>query len=177
MLNKNSDRNEAFTVQWARAAPIVSTYIHSLIPDYHLAEDMVQNVAIALYKKFDQYDTSRSFVAWAIGMARVEVLNSRRQLEGNVIVYQSDLPEILGGVCVEMETELQPMSYALRECLGKLAPEHVEWLKQIYVDGVRPKELARRLGKKASAVRVWLFRIRRSLAECVSQVLSEGVIK
>ena len=43
------------------------------------ADDLFQAVWIVLWNKFLQFDPSRSFRSWAVGVARLEVLKWRQQ--------------------------------------------------------------------------------------------------
>src|SRR5262245_25378219 len=74
----NSDAHEQFTRLWTAAQPVVASYLGSLVPDFRDAQDLLQNVAIACLRKFAEYDSQRPFTTWALGMARLEVLNLRR---------------------------------------------------------------------------------------------------
>jgi len=69
---------ERFTLEWTKAQPTVAGDISSLTPDFHQAEDILQRAALALIRKLDEYDREKPFVVWAIGVARLEVLKSRR---------------------------------------------------------------------------------------------------
>jgi hypothetical protein len=45
-------------VLWTKAQPFVAAHIGFLVPDFHRAEDVLQQVAVILVRKFDQYDPS-----------------------------------------------------------------------------------------------------------------------
>src|SRR6478752_4145777 len=65
---------------WTEAQPIVAAFILSAIPDFHQAEDVLQQVAVVLVREFEQFDTSRPFLPWALGIARNLVAKSRRDV-------------------------------------------------------------------------------------------------
>ena len=85
------DAHERFTLLWTAAQPIVGSYIGSLVPDFQEAEDLLQEVALVLLRKFPEYDDRRPFVAWALGVARFEVLHARRSHARSFVAAQSDL--------------------------------------------------------------------------------------
>ncbi len=85
--------SEQLTVEWTKAQPVVAAYISSLVPDFHDAEDILHQVAVTLVQKFDQYDRQRPFVAWAIGIAKYEVLKHRRKIATDKHVFGNDLVE------------------------------------------------------------------------------------
>ena len=73
------NNHEQFTRRWTEAQPIVAGYISAVVPDFQEAEDLLQDVAVILLRKFPEYDAQRPFVAWAIGIAKREVLVARRR--------------------------------------------------------------------------------------------------
>jgi DNA-directed RNA polymerase specialized sigma24 family protein len=76
------DRKEQITVQWAQSQPLIAAFISSLVPDFHDADDILQNVAIVTVRKYEQFDPNCSFVAWAIGIAKNEILKHQSK-QGN----------------------------------------------------------------------------------------------
>src|SRR5690606_7155690 len=64
---------------WTESQPIVASYIISLVPNFHQAEDVLQQVAVILVREFDKYDLNRPFLPWAMGIAKNVALKSRRQ--------------------------------------------------------------------------------------------------
>jgi len=81
------DNHEQFTRRWTEAQPIVAGYINAVVADFQEAEDLLQNVAVILLRKFPEYDGQRPFVAWAIGIAKREVLMARRHHARNFLCY------------------------------------------------------------------------------------------
>ncbi len=69
----SSARKAEFAEQLARHHGQLLGYIYSLVRDLDDAEDLFQQTSLVLWDKFDQFDRSRSFVAWACGVARYEV--------------------------------------------------------------------------------------------------------
>src|SRR5262245_10759990 len=63
-----------FTDLWPQAASRVRAYVMMSIASYHDAEDVVQEVALALSNSMHNYDRSRPFLEWALGFARMRVL-------------------------------------------------------------------------------------------------------
>ncbi len=55
---------------WVRAQSVIAAYIHANVGDAHHVEDLVQEVAQACAESFASFDRQRSFVSWAMGIAR-----------------------------------------------------------------------------------------------------------
>ena len=114
------NNHEQFTRRWTEAQPIVAGYINAVVPDFQEAEDLLQDVAVILLRKFPEYDPQRPFVAWAIGVAKREVLMARRHHARSFLSYQADLLERIGEAYEELAPEFEDRSRALRECLRRV---------------------------------------------------------
>ena len=160
---------ERFTRLWTRAQPIVSSYVSALVPDFQTAEDLVQNVAVVLLRKFHEYDPNLPFAGWAIGVAKREVLMMRRSYARSILRYQSELVEAVADACSEMAPELERRAGVLRKCLERLRRRDREMLRYRYAESLSPGDMAKRLSESAGTVRVRLSRIRSSLRKCVER--------
>jgi RNA polymerase sigma-70 factor (ECF subfamily) len=163
--------NERFTRDWTRVQPVVASYINSLIPDFHAAEDLLQDVAVILLRKYGEYDPSRPFVAWAIGVARLEVLSARRDLARCPLARVPGLAEAVAAAHAEMADELDARAAALRECVARIEGRPREVLRLRYELALPPREITSRVSMTAGAVRVLLSRLRASLQDCIDRRL------
>jgi RNA polymerase sigma-70 factor (ECF subfamily) len=168
------DSHEEFTRRWTEAQPIVAGYLNAAVPDFHEAEDLLQDVAVILLRKFPEYDRKRPFVGWAIGVARREMLMARRRHARSRLFYHDDLLERLADVCEELAPELEERARALRECVRHLQKRSSQLVRLRYENALKPEAIARRLGMAAVAVRVALNRARASLRECIERKLKLG---
>ena len=66
-------------------------YIYSLARDLDDADDLFQQTSLVLWDKFEQFDASRSFINWACGVARYEVLNFLRSRSRNRLYFSDEL--------------------------------------------------------------------------------------
>ena len=161
--------NEQFTCLWTVAQPKVANLISAAVPDFQQAEDILQNVALTCLRKFGEYDERRPFVAWALGVARREVLASQRKHARSFLCFRSDLLEQLAEVCEEMVPELDMRTRALRECLKLLDGRASKAVQLRYEQALRLDDVASKLEIKPLNARVLLSRIRSSLRDCVER--------
>src|ERR1700734_1768368 len=70
-----SPARQDLTVLWTVAQPVVRSYLRSVVRDLHVTEDLLQQVALTLVEKFDQYDRGRNFTAWCMGIAKGKLMN------------------------------------------------------------------------------------------------------
>src|SRR2546426_12709371 len=126
------NNHEQFTRRWTEAQPIVAGYINAVVPDFQEAEDLLQEVAVILLRKFPEYDAQRPFVAWAIGISKCQVLMARRRHARNFLCYQADLLERISEAYEELAPEFEDRSRALRECLKAVQGRATELLRLRY---------------------------------------------
>ena len=159
------------TKYWLRAQPSVAAYVSASVWSYQDAEDIVQQVAQVCAAKITQFDTNRSFLSWALGIARNEVLRYYRKQDTSREVLSPTALEMVATELSSRESELEDRFAALRECLAKVVGRPKQLLEMRYHREMRPDEIANRLGLTAVAVRVALCRVRQDLGSCISRRL------
>jgi RNA polymerase sigma-70 factor (ECF subfamily) len=158
---------ERFMRLWTIAQPAVGDYVHALIRDHAAAQDVLQETALVVFRRFAEYDESRPFVAWALGIARYQVLGLRRDLMRNPVVFDDEVLAALTDNWAELAPRELDHAGLLRPCLDRL-PGHARRLVQMrYFEDLNASEIAQRLGMAGAAVRVALQRIREQLRACV----------
>jgi RNA polymerase sigma-70 factor (ECF subfamily) len=148
-------------------------YIHSLTRDLNDADDLFQQTALILWKKFDEFDRQRSFLAWACGIARLEVMNFLRGRGRQRLYFSDDLNLLLieaqEGITSDEEEKRRD---ALAKCVGKLRERDRELLQECYQDRAGVNQAAGRRGRSPQSVYNSLRRIRRALYECIARTLT-----
>jgi len=134
--------------------------------DYAQAEDLLQKVTLVLWEKFSEYDPSRSFPAWAFGVARRQLALHFRDSRRREVSLPPDLLEEIGLGIEEEADQLAAESQALATCLDKLPPPSRELLRERYAGGAPLADLAARLGQSLAALNMKLVRLRRALLDC-----------
>jgi RNA polymerase sigma-70 factor (ECF subfamily) len=153
---------------WTESQPVVAAYILSIVPNFHQAEDVLQQVAVALVGEFERFDASRPFLPWALGIARNMALKSRRNV---VRRWKHELSEALivqiESAFQEQDDALLAMRQWLRYCLRKQPKKVLELLQWRYAHDLKPSEVAPRMGLTSGAVRAMLHRSREALRKCI----------
>jgi RNA polymerase sigma-70 factor, ECF subfamily len=160
---------ESFTRLWTKAQPVVSNYVHAMVLNFHDAEDLLQDVAVIVMRKFEQYDSSQPFNAWAMGIAKLEIIYRRRQgahAPGKIPIETMDK---LAALYEQMAPELEARTEALRRCYQQLQGRARELVKLRYEQAQKPGDIAIQLKMDSGAVRVALNRVRSILQECVER--------
>jgi RNA polymerase sigma-70 factor (ECF subfamily) len=165
------DQQECFMRLWTAAQPAVAGYIRSLIHGTD-ADDVLQETALALFRRFADYDPARPFVAWALGVAKFQVLGHRRDAARSFVTFDNELLERYTDEWTESCPSSDYRAGALENCFGELTGRGRQTLRMRYYEGFTAEDIARRTASRGAAVRVMLQRIRDSLRACVEHQLS-----
>jgi RNA polymerase sigma-70 factor (ECF subfamily) len=158
-------------VYWTKAQPQVANFISLMVPDFHDAEDVLQRVAVALVKKFREFDPQRSFPDWAVGIARYEILAYRRRKARDRHVFDEQIIAQITQMYREVEPAFDEVREALAECVKKVTGRNRRLLEMWYLHGVNQVQIARELNTTPSTIYVSLHRIRLALRDCVHRRL------
>jgi RNA polymerase sigma-70 factor (ECF subfamily) len=136
------------------------------------AQDVLQETAAALWRKFDQYDPGQPFLPWAKRFARNEVLMHHRR-KRRYTFLSADLIATLADRHEEHEQFAEQRRGALRNCVEKLPQADRLLLDQRYAGpGTTVQRLAAETGSTANVLYKALARIRRQLLDCISRSLA-----
>ncbi len=147
-------------------------YIHSLVRNLNDADDLFQQTTLVLWKKFTDFDRSRSFLAWACGVARFEIANFLRSRSRHHLYFSDELNLLLIEAHEELRhEEIEDRREALAQCAGKLRDSDRELLADCYGEASDIPQAAQRRGRSPQSVYNSLRRIRRALFECIRRTL------
>jgi RNA polymerase sigma-70 factor, ECF subfamily len=155
----------------------IFSYIYTLVPDRHSAEDLLQETSLVICEKFESFQPGTDFVAWACQIAYWEVRRARQRFARSKVVFDDDVLEAVAHTAAGMSPEVDARHEALAGCLGKLHPRDRELVLTRYEPGCGVEEAARIGGRSLEAAYKALSRIRKLLADCITHTLaSEGAV-
>ncbi len=126
---------------------------------------------MTLLRKFADYDSTKAFLPWAMGVAKFAILGSRRDHARSRLVFDETLLERIANTFLEIAPAQREEEALLDVCLTKLDPKARRMVRLRYYDSLDSGEIARLLGKSEVAVRVGLLRIREQLRKCIESQL------
>ncbi|WP_146586310.1 sigma-70 family RNA polymerase sigma factor [Posidoniimonas polymericola] len=158
---------------WENARHAVFAQLIASVGSIHDAEDLLQEVAVAVAKNYHKHDQGRPFVAWALGIARNQALMYFRKQRRDRLAFGEDMMRV-----VATHLEATPTigddrrRDALHECLAAMSGERRSLLSMRYGRDMNLTEIARSLGKSVPAIKGKLFRVRKILGDCVHHRLA-----
>lgn len=176
MPSPHQSQDDQFLRLYSEHEPSLHGFVRSLVPTRDDAREVMQEVAVALWRKFGDLSSAAEFRPWAFGVARMEVMAWRRDRGRDRHLFGDDALAILAEQSEQMSHQLDAQHEALEECLGKLPRDQNELVRAAYAPGVRIDQLASQQGRSAMALYKTLHRIRLALVECTRAVLArEGL--
>ncbi len=160
--------------RWIDAQPAVASFIASMVDDFNDAEDILQQVAMTTIDRLQDYDPSRPFVAWVMGIAKIEILRYRRRRSGDRHVFSESLLDVLAAAHLEVEAENNVMRGALLQCLKKLNARARSVLRLRYEHDYRLEAIGKQLDMTKSGAAMLLHRVRHVLRKCIRQEMLES---
>ena len=143
--------------------------IHAAIGHYTDTQDVLQRTNLAIWKKAGEFDPTRSFLGWAVGVARYEILAFARDRTRDRLLFTPELAEAVAAEAEELLVQVPARQEALRECLKALPESSRELLVRKYARGMSVQDLSAALGRSADGVKSLLLRVRRVVAECIER--------
>ncbi|HZZ27658.1 MAG TPA: sigma-70 family RNA polymerase sigma factor [Pirellulales bacterium] len=159
---------------WVQSQPIISAYVTANVLDVHHAEDLVQEVAQIAAEKYSTFDRNRSFVSWALGIARNRVLKYYRSRARDRLVLSETALTKLEQALEQVGHEAEDRRAALKTCLEKIQGRRREVLELRYSQNAKVADIAQRFGMSSDGVFVMLHRIRTVLYGCIHRQLAKG---
>ena len=126
MVDRGGNRADEFAQLLSAYEPRLFGYIYALTLNTADAEDIYQDTAMALWRKFDEYRPGTNFAAWARAAARFEIQHHFRRLSRRRVHFDQrlleELAETQSSLDVPPASTVDSYTEALRHCKD-LLPE------------------------------------------------------
>jgi len=153
---------------------VVRAYVYASTRGHRDTEDVIQEVWQVVCRKIGEYDETRSFRAWVMGITRLQVLKWRQAQARSRLLFDPEVLELLADTAAEECEELDHRSQFLRDCLGLLPLDSRRLLHMKYADGLTVAAIAERVKKSVGALDMAFVRLRRALRACIEGKLAEA---
>ena len=158
---------EQFTRLFLSSEREIFRYVMAIVPNVHDAQDIVQETAVALWKKIDEYDPDEPFVPWACRFAVYEARNFARRSDRWRAFLNDELAETLADRLDEMGDDLDCRVEYLNNCLARLPGDEQQIVRSYYYDRDSVGAVATATGRSIDAIYKALQRIRKALMACI----------
>lgn len=171
MKHSDSDTHDQFLRLFLEHETSLKAYLRSVLFNAEESREVMQEVAVVLWRKFEPDMTSESFRRWAFGVAKMEALAFRRDRARDRHSFGDAVYELLEEAALAPAVRLDARRQALQKCLEKLPAYQVRLVRAAYAPGAQIDAVASAIGRTAMAVYKSLHRIRVGLATCIEQTM------
>jgi RNA polymerase sigma-70 factor (ECF subfamily) len=169
---------DAFGVIYQRHATAAFSVAHRVCGVRTIAEDVVQDAFLSLWRSRDRYDASRGELrGWLLGVVRNRAIDSlrraavheRRRASGEGLEESLEASER-----TETDVERREAANEVRAALGSLPSDQREAIELAYFDGLTHTQIASTLGVPVGTVkgrmRLGLLKLRKQVAGADDQL-------
>ena len=167
-----AERNKQLMLLMTQHQRRVFSYIYTLVPNRHDAEDLLQETNLVVCEKFDEFEPGTDFVAWACQIAYWRIRNAQQKFARSKVSFDQEVVDAVAQTAASMTDELDERHEALAGCLQKLNLRDREMVLARYEPGGNVALAAQRAGRSLQAAYKALGRIRKLLLDCVTNQLA-----
>jgi RNA polymerase sigma-70 factor (ECF subfamily) len=143
----------ALSALYDRFSGLLLAMAHRMLGDRAMAEDLVHDVFVELWRNADRYEPSRGTVrTWALVRLRSRALDRIRSARSRREIAVEEVPRDVDADPGEDPT-LAPDRAAVRRALAELPDEQREVLELGYFHGLSASEIAQRMGSPLGTVK------------------------
>ena len=147
-------------------------FIFTLIHDWSATEDILQETAQIMWSKFDQFERGTDFVAWALRIARYQVMDYWKRQDSRTSFDKKLIEELAQQAQDHIGRREDRRHEALKRCLEKLSKRDRHLIEMRYALDTTIQNIADRLGWHTKSVYRSLKRIRWQLFHCVRRTFA-----
>jgi RNA polymerase sigma factor (sigma-70 family) len=170
-LKENQKNIIEFTILFNRYKKKIYNYVLKMTSDSMLAEDVVQNVFLKLYKNLDRIHNKERINFWLITTARNEMYSHFRSVKRKVDDHQTDLEDvdIVSPVSMEYEFDIRELKEMILKELDTLPEEQKEVFILKEYTGMNYKEIADVMNIDTELVKSRIYKTRQKLIKRLSK--------
>jgi len=150
---------------FARQRVHVYRFVLRLVRDETLAEDVVSDVFVDVWRQSSKYAARATVSTWLLAIARYKAISALRHRTEVGLDVESACAIIDPADNPEIALQAKDRGEVLRRCLAKLSSQHREIIDLIYYHEKSVKEVAEIAGIPEPTVKTRMFDARKKLAE------------
>ena len=164
--------SEALRTLYDDVAPQLFGMILRILPRRNLAEEVLQEVFLSIWRSAATYQPARSSpMTWLGTIARNRAVDIRRSLKAEPISGDpmTEFEETIAGEGndPEQETALAVEGQRLDNCMQQLSPEQNRAIRLAFINGLSYPEIAQHIQSPLGTVKSWVRRGLQALKSCL----------
>ncbi len=166
-LSSSDDRGQQFMKLYMGVQRRLYSFVLSMVPSPVDADDIVQETVSVMWTKFDEFEIGTDFAAWALCIARYQIMNYRKRKITTQKRFSNQTIESIQAVVEAGSEQDDERRELLRRCLKKLKDNERKILYFRYEVGSTLRIVAERMGLNINTAYSALSRIHVLLLKCI----------
>jgi len=164
-------KSDSFFRLYNAAQHRIYAYLLTMLHNHSDAEDLLQATASILWEQFEDFDKSKSFGAWAVGIARNKALDFMKSKRSTRAFFDDGFYDDISRIEEQESEKGDRRLKALRGCVKKLSPPNQELVHLRFGKGIAVKKISQKSEHSSEAIYKRLSRIYSALRDCVHNTL------
>jgi RNA polymerase sigma factor (sigma-70 family) len=169
LIRKLKEKNpEAFTYLYDHYSSALYGIIFRIVNDDDLAEDVLQETFIKIWKNLDSYDASKGrLFTWLINITRNHAIDTYRSKDFRQQNKNQKVDDSVNSINLQTQVSNKVDHIGLKETVSKLRPEYIQVIDLLYFKGYTHEEVAKEfnipLGTVKTRIRAAIIQLREKL--------------
>jgi len=144
----------------------LTAFIASVTRDFHLAEDVFQEVCVKAVGRAAEFETAAHVMNWARLSGKNRAIDILRARDGRYVGLSDEMLAVLAAEWPEQD-KADEMQEALGHCIDQVTPNNRELLRLRYFERRNCTDVAAIMGRKIETVYQALARLHKTLGDCM----------
>ena len=148
----------------------LTAYVFTVTRNYHLAEDVFQEICVKAIGRADEFENESHVLNWYRRSARNRAVDIIRQRDGRYLgLTEEALAKLEESWTDSTESRRSDVLTALTNCIEKLTPNNREIIRLRYFENQPSRSISEILGRKVETVYQAISRIHKALGSCIQK--------
>ena len=153
----------------------IRAYVRSLLLSSQDVDDLMQDIGLKCWQKFDQFDSEGSaldFTRWCCVISRFEILRFRRSKARDRLVLSDELISLMAVDAEQRLEESEAERSALKDCINKITDPDRRLLLSVHTAGDSISRIASESNQKRRRLYSRVNMLRSRVADCVRETIN-----
>lgn len=146
---------------------LVFRYVYGMFRDYHLAQDLAQEIFMKVYTALSTYNVRYPFSTWLLRVAHNHAVDYKRRSRFELVSLDAKIGDttvadslLASSPAASTHVEVSHLRDAIEEAIFSLEPDYRSALQLRYVEGIKMEDIAYVLGIPIGTVKSRINRAR-----------------
>ena len=165
------DGKEEFLSLLASNQRKVFSYVLSAVGRQDIAEEIMQQTLLIMWRDFDKFETGSNFSAWGKTIAYHKILEYRKR-NARSVLFDSEVMQKVMDMSPRTSTGSDDRVKALEGCMKKLKESSLRILAMRYNQQMSCKEISAEIGRPIQTVYKNMSRTYTALKDCIDRTMA-----